>query len=127
MAHDAHGAANLGVTVEELANSSNEWDGHMLPSYPSGKPEIKVLRIKIPANVTLPWHYHPVINAAVVVKGTLELVLESGLKRTFGPGKALIEVVNTVHSGKAIGSTDVEVLVFYAGEVGQSTTVLVKD
>ena len=110
-AHDGHGAEKLGVKVKELANSSKEWDGNQLPNYPEGQPEIKVLRIKIPAGVTLPWHYHPVINAAVVLEGSLKLYLKNGTTKTFGPGEALIEVVGTVHAGQALGSNDVDILV----------------
>lgn len=124
--HDGHGAAKLGVKVKELANSSKEWDGNLLPNYPEGQPEIKVLRIKIPAGVTLPWHYHPVINAAVVLEGSLKLYLKNGTTKTYGPGEALIEVVGTVHAGQAIGSDDVDVLVVYAGAKGMPTTVLTK-
>ena len=82
------------------------------------------MRIKIPSGLTLPWHYHPVINAAVILKGNLELYLEDGRTETFGQGEALVEVVNTVHAGKAIGNDDVELIVFYAGSMGQSSTVL---
>ena len=123
-ADDGHGAEKLGVTIKELVNSTKEWDGQSLPEYPDGQAEIKVLRIKIPSGVTLPWHYHPVINAAVILKGNLELYLEDGRTKVFGPGEALVEVVNTVHAGKSIGKDDVELVVFYAGSKGQSTTVL---
>ena len=123
-ADDGHGAEKLGVTIKELVNSTKEWDGQSLPEYPDGQAEIKVLRIKIPSGVTLPWHYHPVINAAVILKGNLELYLEDGRTNVFGPGEALVEVVNTVHAGKSIGNDDVELVVFYAGSKGQSTTVL---
>lgn len=125
-ADDGHGAEKLGVKIKELVNSTKEWDGQSLPSYPPGPPEIKVLSIKIPAGVTLPWHFHPVINAAVILKGRLELYSKNGVTKAFGPGEALIEVVNTVHSGKALGSEDVDLVVFYAGSKGQPTTVLVK-
>ena len=125
-ADDGHGAEELGVTIKELVNSTKEWDGQSLPSYPSGPPEIKVLSIKIPAGVTLPWHYHPVINAAVILKGRLKIYTKDGETKDFGPGEALIEVVNTVHAGKAMGSEDVEVVVFYSGSQGKPTTVLYK-
>ena len=125
-ADDGHGAEKLGVTIQELVNSSKEWDGQSLPSYPVGQAEIKVLRIKIPSGVTLPWHYHPVINAAVILKGRLELYSKAGMTKAFGPGEALIEVVNTVHAGKAVGPDDVDLVVFYAGSKGKSTTVLSK-
>ena len=88
--------------------------------------KMKVLRINIPSGVTLPWHYHPVINAAVVLEGRLELYLKDGTTKSFGPGEALVEVVNTVHAGQAVGPDDVDLVVFYAGSKGQSTTVLAK-
>ena len=123
-AHDGHGAAALGVEVTELASSSKEWDGRTLPRYPDGQPQVKVLRITIPAGVRLPLHWHPVINAAVVLKGALALELADGSSRTFHEGEALIEVVNTIHTGRALGSQPVELVVFYAGVEGSPTTVL---
>ena len=126
LAHDGHGAAALGVTVEELANSNDQWDGQPLPAYPRGQPQVKVLRIGIPAGVVLPWHTHPVINAAVIVRGTLALNLKDGTTRVFQPGEAIVEVIDTVHTGQAIGAEDVEVVVFYAGVEGMPTTVLQK-
>ena len=125
-AHDGHGAESLGIKIERLAHSTRQWDGALLPDYPQGQPEIKILRIKIPAGVTLPWHYHPVINAAVILDGTLELHLQNGTKKIYESGDALIEVVNTLHSGKAIGDIDVDLIVFYAGGKGQQTTILKK-
>ena len=125
-AHDGHGAESLSVQIEKLADSTRQWDGTLLPNYPQGQPEIKVLRIKIPAGVTLPWHYHPVINAAVILDGTLELYLKNGSKKRYEKGDTLIEVVNTLHAGKAIGNKDVHLIVFYAGEKGQQTTILNK-
>ena len=125
-AHDGHGAESLGVKIERLANATKQWDGVLLPNYPQGQPEIKILRIRIPAGVTLPWHYHPVINAAVILDGKLELHLQNGTKKTYESGDALIEVVNTLHSGKAIGDKDVNLIVFYAGEKGRQTTILKK-
>ena len=122
-AHDGHGAESLGVKIERLTNSTRQWNGTLLPNYPQGQPEIKILRIKIPAGVTLPWHYHPVINAAVILDGTLELYLKNGSKKRYEKGDTLIEVVNTLHAGKAIGNKDVHLIVFYAGEKGQQTTI----
>ncbi|KZR88533.1 hypothetical protein MITS9508_02039 [Synechococcus sp. MIT S9508] len=125
-AHDGHGAEKLGVSITELVNSSKEWNGQALPNYPAGQAEIKVLRIKIPSGVTLPWHYHPVINSAVILNGRLELYTKDGMTKSFGAGEALIEVVNTAHAGKAVGPDDVDLVVFYAGSKGIPTTVLSK-
>lgn len=124
--HDANQAEKLGVKIEELTKSSKEWNGQDLPQYPRGIPEIKVLRIEIPAGVKLPRHTHPVINAAVILKGSLELKLMDGTRRIFQAGEALIEVVDTVHSGRALDNEDVDLIVFYAGIQGTPTTIFVK-
>ena len=125
-APDGHGAEELGVTTTELVNSTKEWNGEALPNYPAGQAEIKVLIIKIPSGVTLPWHSHPVINSAVILKGRLELYTKDGMTKSYEAGEALIEVVNTVHAGKAVGPDDVDLVVFYAGSKGMRTTVLSK-
>ncbi len=124
--HDAHGAEKLGVVVDEILNDSKMWNGKLLTSYPDGQPKIKILRIKIPKGITLPWHYHPVINAAVILNGVLELKTVDGNTKTFSEGDALVEVVNIIHSGKAVGDEDVDLIVFYASENGLPTTVLEK-
>ena len=120
---DGH-SESQGVKIEELANSTKMWDGRTLPNYPDGQPKLKVLRIHVPSGVTLPWHYHPFINAAFILQGTLELKLQDGTRKIYRQGDALIEVVNTIHAGKALGETDVDLVVFYAGEKAMPTTVL---
>ena len=109
-AHDGHGAEKLGVTITELVNSTKEWNGEALPNYPASQAEIKAFRIKFPSGVTLPWHSHPVINSAMILKGRLELYTKDGMTKSFEAGEALIEVVNTVHAGKAVGPDDVDLV-----------------
>ena len=123
---DGHGGKALGIKVETLAQSTNQWDGDSLPHYPASTAEITVLRITIPAGVTLPLHTHPVISAGVILQGTLQLTLQDGTTRLFNQGAALIETVNTVHTGKSLGPKDTVVLVFYAGSKHLPTTVQVK-
>ena len=58
-----------------------------------------------------------------VIKGEIEVTLKSGKKRTFKAGDSVVEVMQTVHQGKAINGP-VEIVVFYAGEVGTPNTIL---
>ena len=116
---------DLGIKIETLVQSTKQWDGKFLPHYPTSNAEITVLRITIPAGVTLPLHTHPVINAGVILQGKLQLSLQDGTTRLFKQGDALIEVVNTVHTGKSLGPKDAVVLVFYAGSKHLPTTVQV--
>ena len=79
---DPHAAGQKGVTVTTLVRSDRSWNGTQLPPYPSGQPEVSVLRIRIPAGVALPQHHHPVINAGVLVKGRLKVITDRGKPRS---------------------------------------------
>ena len=124
LSHGTAEEASLGVTVEPLQATTQQWDGTLLPSFPSGQPEVQILKITIPAGVVLPWHHHPVINAAYVLKGQLKVERLEGPSRIISAGETLVEVVNTVHRGQALPGSDVEVVVFYAGTPGTPITVM---
>lgn len=111
------------VAVEVVAKTSASWDGKRLPHYPTGQPEITILRITIPPGVQLPEHKHPVINAGVMLKGKLTVVTEDGKTLHLKTGDSIAEVVDTWHHGKNEGDVPVEILVFYAGIVGEPITV----
>jgi quercetin dioxygenase-like cupin family protein len=123
---DGHGSKHLGVTIETLVKDSSQWDGKLLPSYPTTQPEITILRIIIPPKTILPMHIHPVINAAVIIKGKLEVILADGTSRLYKEGDGFVEVVNTAHYGKSHGNESVEILVFYAGTKQLNTTTLIE-
>jgi quercetin dioxygenase-like cupin family protein len=113
-----------GVTSEVLAKTGQSWDGQTLPSYPSGTPEITMLRITIPPGVTLPVHHHPVINAGVLVSGELTVITENNKTLHLKSGDAIVEVVNTPHYGRNDGDQPAVIVVFYAGTQGAPLTVL---
>ena len=48
--------------VEVLTKTSSSWDGRDLPNYPTGKPEITILRIKIPDRYGLAQRPAPVCS-----------------------------------------------------------------
>lgn len=104
-----------GVRVETLAKTTSSWDGGDLPDYAKGRPEITILRIKIPAGATLPLHEHPVINAGVLLSGQLTVVTEARKTLHLTAGDAIVEVVGKWHSGKNEGRQPAEIIVFYAG------------
>jgi quercetin dioxygenase-like cupin family protein len=120
---DGHGGAAQGVRVETLAKSDQAWNGERLPPYPSAQPLVSVLRITIPAGVTLARHHHPVINAGVLLQGRLEVISDQGERLELKAGDALIEVVNQVHYGKSLGPEPAVIVVVYAGAQGVPTTV----
>ncbi|WP_111672449.1 cupin domain-containing protein [Algoriphagus litoralis] len=110
---------------ELIAESYVSWNGDSLPAYPSGKPKISIVKVTIPPHSELPHHYHPVINAGVLLKGELTVVDVKGNVLEMKAGDPIIEVVNTIHYGKNNGDEPAEILVFYAGAEGKE--IVVKD
>ena len=110
-------------TTELIAESYLSWNGDSLPAYPSGKPKISIVKATIPPHSELPHHYHPVINAGVLLKGQLTVVDVKGNVLEMKAGDPIIEVVNTIHYGKNNGDEPVEILIFYAGAEGMEIVV----
>ena len=111
------------VSVDVLAKTGVSWDGMALPNYPQGKPEVTILRIKIPPKVQLPLHQHPVINAGVLLKGELTVVTKNKETLHLKAGDSIVEVVDKWHYGKNEGDEPAEIIVFYAGVQGTPITV----
>jgi quercetin dioxygenase-like cupin family protein len=111
------------IVVETLVKSSKSWNGEALPDYPQGKPEVTILRIKIPAGAKLEMHEHPIINAGVLLKGELTVVTEDKKTLHLKAGDSIVEVVNKVHYGKNEGAQAAEIIVFYAGVVDKPITI----
>jgi quercetin dioxygenase-like cupin family protein len=112
-----------GVDVTVLSKSGSSWDGKVLPDYPNGKPEITILRIKIPPGAVLPLHKHLVINAGILISGELTVMTEDGKTLHLKTGEGIVEVVNTWHSGKNEGNKTAEIVVFYVGTMNAPLTV----
>jgi quercetin dioxygenase-like cupin family protein len=110
-------------TREKLTVSTEAWTGQKLPAYPSGQPEISILKITIPPGQRLPMHKHPVINAAVVLRGELTVTTDKGKVFHVKAGHPMVEVVNEWHYGANHGTEPLELIAFYAGVKGTPITV----
>jgi quercetin dioxygenase-like cupin family protein len=103
------------VQIETLLRSGASWDGTPYVAYPQGAPELTVLKMTIPPHSSLPWHTHPMPNAAYVVSGELTVEKkENGQKKVLKPGEVLPEMVDALHRGTT-GDEPVVLIVFYAG------------
>ena len=111
------------IVSSTLVKSTHSWDGSQLPSYPEGQPEVTILKITIPAGAKLPLHQHPYINAGVLTKGELTVVTKTGETLTITAGDAIVEIVNKWHFGENSGDVSAEIIVFYAGIIGQPITI----
>jgi quercetin dioxygenase-like cupin family protein len=110
------------VRVEQLAKTSESWDGTPLPAYPEGKPEVTILKYTIPAKTRLPMHKHNVINAGILLRGNLKVVAEDGRELQLKAGDTIVELVNKWHFGISEGDGPVEIVVFYAGTPTRALT-----
>jgi len=111
------------VQFETLIKTTKSWDGKNLPNYSDGTPEITILKVVVPPGSVVQKHEHPVINAAVIVAGEITVVSELGDEVVLRAGDSVVELVNTVHYGKNTGSTNAELLVFYAGVKGKPLSI----
>src|SRR5215471_7050138 len=110
------------VRSETLLQTGSSWDGEPYKSYPSGQPELSILKITLAPHTELEWHSHPIPNAAYLVSGEITLERkEDGKKQHFAAGQALSETVDTFHRGIA-GNEPVVLIVFYAGSPGVPLT-----
>lgn len=112
------------IAVETLVKSTESWDGSPLPAYGDGQPEITVLRITIPPGQSLNMHKHLCINTGYLLKGELTVMTETNQTMRLQAGETVVELVNSWHYGKNTGKKSAEIVVFYAGTVGQPITVL---
>ena len=71
---------------------------------------------------TTQFHCHPVLTFGYILSGQLEVETKEGRKKLFVQGDSVIEVMRTVHRGKAIDGA-VDLVVFYAGAVSIPNTV----
>lgn len=110
------------VQSETLLRTSSSWDGEPYKSYPSGQPELSILKITLAPHTELEWHSHPIPNAAYIVSGELTLEKEKdGMRQHLSAGQAVAETVDTLHRGVA-GNEPLVLIVFYAGSAGVPLT-----
>jgi quercetin dioxygenase-like cupin family protein len=111
---------------EVLLQADHSWNGNAYTHYPTGRPELTMLKLTIAAHSQLPWHTHPFPNAAYVLSGTLTVHDKiSGKTKVFHQGEAFAESVNDIHRGET-GDEPVVLLVTYSGTPGEPTSIPAK-
>lgn len=120
-AASAHAQKTGSAHVDVLAKSTSSWNGNPYTAYPSGQPELSVLKFTIPPNTALPWHTHPFPNAGYIISGQLTIEDKAtGQKKTFTAGQAFTESVNDAHRGIS-GSVPTVMVITYSGSPGVGT------
>ena len=113
----------MAIKTTELIRTSESWDGAMLPDFPVGKPELRVIRLDFPVGAKTGWHHHTVVNYGIVQQGDLTIVCQDGSERTFHEGEPLVEVIGTIHRGENRGRKPVVLVMFYYSVPGAEITI----
>ena len=113
----------MAIKTTELICTSQSWDGAMLPDFPVGKPELRVIRLDFPVGAKTGWHHHTVVNYGIVQQGDLTIVCQDGSERTFHEGEPLVEVIGTIHRGENRGKKPVILNMFYFSAPGAEITI----
>ena len=117
------GAREPQIEVQQILQTTQSWDGKNYQGYPTGQPQLTVLRIRIPPNTALHWHRHPVISVGYVLSGHLTIEKpDTGERTIVHAGQTVAETVQTTHRGFTTDEP-VELVVFYAGQVGVPITI----
>ncbi len=111
---------------EILLQTSQSWNGKPYTHYPTGQPELTMIKLTVAPHTALPWHTHPFPNVVYVLSGTLTLHDKaSGKTLVLHQGQATGESVDTVHRGET-GDEPAVLLITYAGTPGVPTSIPAK-
>jgi quercetin dioxygenase-like cupin family protein len=113
------------AAAEERLKTQTSWDGGVI-YYPQGQVEITSVKLRIEENQMTEFHCHPVPTLGYILQGDLIVETKNGKKITLKEGESVVEVMRTIHRGRAINGP-VEIIVFYAGSTTMPTTVLPED
>ena len=113
----------MAIKTTELIRTSQSWDGAILPDFPNGKPELRVIRLEFPIGAKTGWHHHTVVNYGIVQQGELTIVCLDGSEKTFREGEPLVEVIGTIHRGENRGTKPVILNMFYFSSPDQELTI----
>lgn len=113
---------DLAVAEKQLNKTQTSWDDGVI-YYPQGQAEITSVKLRIEENQLTEFHCHPVPTIGYVLHGELIIEIKNGKKITIKEGESVVEVMRTIHRGRAINGP-VELIVFYAGSTTIPNTVL---
>lgn len=111
------------INSTQLIKTTMTWDGKTLVYPDHDQAQVTALMIEIPVNGETGWHSHPVPSFAMILQGTLDVMLKDGSVNHLKAGDPLVEVVDTAHNGRNTGDVPVKIMVFYAGTVNSVLTI----
>ena len=107
------------VLVKPIIITSVTGNGMPIDYPDTDTEEVTVAEVILNPGAETGWHRHSIPVYAYVLAGTLAVDYADGKGRIFGTGEAVIEVVDTPHNGRVVGSEPVRLIVFYLGIKGK--------
>jgi len=118
-------AAQGTMAAQPLLQSRTTWEGDPF-IYPQGEAQVTAVLLSLKPGDAPAFHCHPVPTMGYVLEGEIEVETSEGKKAVFREGQAVVEVMRTVHRGRALDGP-AKIVVFYAGAVDIPSTVLPAD
>ena len=92
--------------------------------YPAGDPaEVTSLIVTLQPGAETGWHKHPVPLYGYLLSGQITVDYGEQGTRTYPPGEAFMEAVESWHNGHNGGTEPARILVVVMGAVGREITV----
>lgn len=112
-----------GVTAKILTKTRVTGNGQQIIYPKTANAEVTAMVVELAPGAETGWHQHPIPVYAYVLSGNLAVEITGNKILLFGPGEAIIEVVDTLHNSKNIGSEPVRLAVFYLGAEGTPNVI----
>ena len=87
-------------------------------AYPEASAHVTAVIVTLPPGVSTGLHRHPVPLFGYMLEGELTVTYEGAGERTYRPGDALMEAIDTPHDGRNTGTGDVRILAVFIGADG---------
>jgi quercetin dioxygenase-like cupin family protein len=111
---------NLSIKAQQLIHSSEAWNGKAYGQYPTGTPCISVIKMRVAAHTSLPWHSHTMPSVAYIISGQLTVEdKKSAIRKVINAGEAFNESVGDIHRGYTT-ELPAEIIITYIAVDGQN-------
>ena len=112
-------AAQVKFTYTPILQSGATVAGVAIAYPKTDSAEVTALRVDVGPGGETGRHMHPFPTFVYVLEGAINVEMDGGAVRSYRAGDSFLEVVNTWHNGKNVGTTTAKLLVVFVGVHGK--------
>ena len=116
-------AAQVKFSAAPILQSGTTAGGTSIAYPKTDSAEVTALVLDIGPGGETGRHMHPYPTFVYVLEGAIDVQMDGGSVHSYKAGESFLEVLNTWHNGKNIGTTPAKVLVVFAGVRGKPNLV----